>query len=99
LIAAPFRQWYEAHYGQTLSRRRQTKAGAEKEEEKKKSRSVEKKQAARVAATGKLRLLWRSSSRLVVCTPSSPRDPARVVDAMDTFWRVRVGFYQRAIRK
>ena len=87
--AAPFRQWYEAHYGQTLGRRRQTKAGAEKEEEKKKSRSVETKQAARVAATGKVeialekqfeagRLYALVSSRpgqSGICSPSASRNP------------------------
>lgn len=55
--AAPFRQWYEAHYGQALGRRRQ-RAQAAKEgketEEVKKSSSVEKKQAARFAARGKV---------------------------------------------
>ncbi|KAH7321014.1 ribosomal protein S8e/ribosomal biogenesis NSA2 [Stachybotrys elegans] len=55
--AAPFRQWYEAHYGQSIGRRRQ-KAQAAKEgkdaEEEKKSKSVEKKQAARYAAEGKV---------------------------------------------
>ncbi|TQS32461.1 hypothetical protein Golomagni_07217, partial [Golovinomyces magnicellulatus] len=55
--ATPFRQWYEAHYGQPLGRRRQ-KAQALKEgtavEEAKKSKSVEKKQAVRYAAHGKV---------------------------------------------
>ncbi|KAH7367182.1 40S ribosomal protein S8-B [Plectosphaerella cucumerina] len=53
--AAPFRQWYEAHYGQPIGRRRQQKAaGGKTEEETKKSNSVEKKQAARFAAQGKV---------------------------------------------
>ncbi|KAK0674576.1 ribosomal protein S8e/ribosomal biogenesis NSA2 [Cercophora samala] len=51
--AAPFRQWYEAHYGQPLGRRRQQKQG-QVVEEVKKSKSVEKKQAARFAAGGKV---------------------------------------------
>ena len=51
--AAPFRQWYEAHYGQPLGRRRQ-KAQGLKEDEAKKSKSVEKKQAQRFAAQGKV---------------------------------------------
>ncbi len=51
--AAPFRQWYEAHYGQPLGRRRQKAQGIQ-EEEVKKSKSVEKKQAERFAATGKV---------------------------------------------
>ncbi|TQV98007.1 hypothetical protein V2A60_006293 [Cordyceps javanica] len=51
--AAPFRQWYEAHYGQPIGRRRQ-KAQGIKEEEVKRSKSVEKKQAERYAAQGKV---------------------------------------------
>jgi len=51
--AAPFRQWYEAHYGQALGRRRQQKQGTAVEEVKK-SKSVEKKQAARFAEGGKV---------------------------------------------
>ena len=50
--AAPFRQWYEAHYGQPIGRRRQQKQGKE-EEAVKKSHAVEKKQAARFAEKGK----------------------------------------------
>lgn len=56
--AAPFRQWYEAHYGQPLGRRRQraqaAKEGKKDTEEVKRSKSVEKKQAARFAARGKV---------------------------------------------
>ncbi|KEY66979.1 hypothetical protein S7711_05099 [Stachybotrys chartarum IBT 7711] len=52
--AAPFRQWYEAHYGQGIGRRRQKAQGAKEVEEVKKSNSVEKKQAARFAAHGKV---------------------------------------------
>ncbi|KAJ4424209.1 ribosomal protein S8A [Gnomoniopsis sp. IMI 355080] len=51
--AAPFRQWYEAHYGQPLGRRRQQKQG-QAVEEVKKSKSVEKKQAQRFEKHGKV---------------------------------------------
>ncbi|KAK5660964.1 hypothetical protein OQA88_12339 [Cercophora sp. LCS_1] len=51
--AAPFRQWYEDHYGQLLGRRRQQKQG-QTVEETKKSKSVQEKQAARFAASGKV---------------------------------------------
>ncbi|ATY59150.1 40S ribosomal protein S8 [Cordyceps militaris CM01] len=51
--AAPFRQWYEAHYGQPIGRRRQ-KAQGITEDEVKRSKSVEKKQAERYAAGGKV---------------------------------------------
>lgn len=53
-----FRQWYEAHYGQPLGRRRQQKVaaaqGKEAEEPAKKSKAVEKKQAERFAKHGKV---------------------------------------------
>jgi len=98
--AAPFRQWYEAHYGQTLGRRRQTKAGAEKEEEKKKSRSVEKKQAARVAATGKVEISLEKqfeAGRLYALVSSRPGQSGRcdgyILEGEE------LAFYQRAIRK
>lgn len=51
--ATPFRQWYESHYGQPIGRRRQKAQGIEIEENKV-SKSVEKKQAARFAAAGKV---------------------------------------------
>lgn len=53
--AAPFRQWYEAHYGQGIGRKRQrAQQGGAKDEEEKKSKAVEKKQAERYAARGKV---------------------------------------------
>jgi len=57
--AAPFRQWYEAHYGASLGRRRQAKLAKEGKEvetmeEKKKSKSVETKQGARMTKQGKV---------------------------------------------
>lgn len=45
--ATPFRQWYEAHYGEVLGKKRATEAAAATET--KKSNSVLKKQAARKA--------------------------------------------------
>ena len=55
--AAPFRQWYEAHYGQSIGRRRQKAQAAKEgkdEADEKKSKAVEKKQAARFSAQGKV---------------------------------------------
>ncbi|KAH8177925.1 ribosomal protein s8e domain-containing protein [Sarocladium implicatum] len=52
--AAPFRQWYEAHYGQGIGRKRQRAGGKATEEEVKKSKAVEKKQSERFAARGKV---------------------------------------------
>ncbi|OCK80842.1 40S ribosomal protein S8e [Lepidopterella palustris CBS 459.81] len=97
--ATPFRQWYEAHYGQTLGRRRQAK-GAEKEEDKKKSKSIEKKHAARVAATGKVEpALERQfeAGRLYAVVASRPGQSGRcdgyILEGEE------LAFYSRAIRK
>lgn len=96
--AAPFRQWYEAHYGQTLGRRRQQK-GAETTEEKK-SKSVEKKQASRASATGKVeQALERQfeAGRLYALISSRPGQSGRcdgyILEGEE------LAFYQRAIRK
>ncbi|KAF2262333.1 40S ribosomal protein-like protein S8 [Lojkania enalia] len=97
--AAPFRQWYEAHYGQSLGRRRQAK-GAEKEEEKKKSKSVEKKQAARIQASGKIEAALDKqfeAGRLYAVVSSRPGQSGRcdgyVLEGEE------LGFYQRLLRK
>lgn len=96
--AAPFRQWYEAHYGQNLGRRRQQK-GAEATEEKK-SKSVEKKQAGRVTASGKVeQALERQfeAGRLYALISSRPGQSGRcdgyILEGEE------LAFYQRAIRK
>ncbi|KAK1818820.1 ribosomal protein S8A [Friedmanniomyces endolithicus] len=78
--AAPFRQWYEAHYGQALGRRRQKKEGAEAEEVKK-SKSVEKKQAERMKEAGKVEApLERQfeAGRLYAVVASRPGQSGRV---------------------
>ena len=96
--AAPFRQWFEAHYGQSLGRRRQLKK--EDETEAKKSKSVEKKQAARVAGTSKVDpALERQfeAGRLYAVVASRPGQSGRcdgyVLEGDE------LAFYQRAIRK
>ena len=96
--AAPFRQWFEAHYGQSLGRRRQQKK--EDEAEVKKSKSIEKKQAARVAATAKVDpALERQfeAGRLYAVVASRPGQSGRcdgyVLEGEE------LAFYQRAIRK
>ncbi|KAL9620661.1 MAG: hypothetical protein Q9160_004797 [Pyrenula sp. 1 TL-2023] len=97
--AAPFRQWYEAHYGQALGRRRQQK-GAEKDEDKKKSKSVEKKQSERLSEMGKVEVgLERQfeAGRLYAVVSSRPGQSGRcdgyVLEGEE------LAFYQRAIRK
>jgi small subunit ribosomal protein S8e len=97
--AAPFRQWYEAHYGVNLGRRRQVK-GAEKEEEKKKSKSVEKKQATRIAAAGKVESALEKqfeAGRLFAVVSSRPGQSGRVDGYV--LEGEELAFYSRAIRK
>jgi len=97
--AAPFRQWYESHYGQTLGRRRQQKAGETTEIEKK-SKSVEKKHATRFATNGKVDpALERQfeAGRLYAVIASRPGQSGRcdgyILEGEE------LAFYQRAIRK
>ncbi len=97
--AAPFRQWYEAHYGQNLGRRRQQKSATEGAEEKK-SKSIEKKQAARHAAQGKVDpALERQfeAGRLYAVVASRPGQSGRVDGYV--LEGEELAFYQRAIRK
>ena len=105
--AAPFRQWYEAHYGATVGRRRQARGGAggqqggaAAEEEKKKSKSIEKKQAARLQEMGKVETALErqfEAGRLYAVVSSRPGQSGRcdgyVLEGEE------LAFYQRAIRK
>lgn len=99
--AAPFRQWYEAHYGQSLGRRRQQpSATTEGAEEKKKSKSVEKKLATRYSAQGKVDpALERQfeAGRLYAIVASRPGQSGRVDGYI--LEGEELAFYQRAIRK
>ncbi|KAL4963807.1 40S ribosomal protein S8e [Aspergillus stella-maris] len=95
--AAPFRQWYEAHYGQPIGRRRQQKTEATEE---KKSNSVEKKQAARFAESGKVESAIErqfESGRLYAVIASRPGQSGRVDGYI--LEGDELAFYQRAIRK
>ncbi|KAJ5861047.1 uncharacterized protein N7529_008357 [Penicillium soppii] len=95
--AAPFRQWYEAHYGQPIGRRRQQKT---EEEEVKKSSSVTKKQAARFAEFGKAEgAIERQfeSGRLFAVVASRPGQSGRVDGYI--LEGEELAFYQKAIRK
>lgn len=96
--AAPFRQWYEAHYGQPIGRRRQQQKGETAEE--KKSKSVTKKQAARFAAQGKVESAIErqfESGRLFAVVASRPGQSGRVDGYI--LEGEELAFYQRAIRK
>ncbi|KAI9931764.1 hypothetical protein MW887_010343 [Aspergillus wentii] len=95
--AAPFRQWYEAHYGQPIGRRRQQKTDAPEE---KKSNSVVKKQAARFADHGKVEgSIERQfeSGRLYAVIASRPGQSGRVDGYI--LEGDELAFYQKAIRK
>lgn len=98
--AAPFRQWYEAHYGQTLGRRRQQKAGQETVETEKKSKKLERKQAARFQASGKLESAFEKqfeAGRLLAVVSSRPGQSGRVDGYV--LEGEELAFYQRATRK
>ncbi len=97
--AAPFRQWYEAHYGQTIGRRRQKAQGKETEEVKK-SKAVEKKQAARYAAHGKVEGAVEKqfeAGRLYAVVSSRPGQSGRcdgyILEGEE------LAFYQRKLHK
>ncbi|KAF1963056.1 40S ribosomal protein S8-B [Byssothecium circinans] len=97
--AAPFRQWYEAHYGATLGRKKQVK-GAEKEEDKKKSNSVAKKQADRLKASGKVENAIEKqfeAGRLFAVVASRPGQSGRVDGYI--LEGEELSFYQRLLRK
>ncbi|PWY95550.1 hypothetical protein BO94DRAFT_552442 [Aspergillus sclerotioniger CBS 115572] len=94
--AAPFRQWYEAHYGQPIGRRRQQKTETTEE---KKSNSVVKKQAARFADHGKVESAVErqfESGRLYAVVSSRPGQSGRVDGYI--LEGEELAFYQRAIR-
>ena len=95
--ATPFRQWYEAHYGQPLGRRRQAKA---EEEIVKTSKSVESKQHDRFVASGKAEAALErqfEAGRLYALIASRPGQSGRcdgyILEGEE------LAFYQRAIRK
>lgn len=95
--AAPFRQWFEAHYGQPIGRRRQQKTD---QPEEKKSNSVTKKQADRFADSGKVESAIErqfESGRLYAAIASRPGQSGRVDGYI--LEGDELAFYQRAIRK
>ncbi|KIX05545.1 40S ribosomal protein S8-B [Rhinocladiella mackenziei CBS 650.93] len=97
--AAPFRTWYEAHYGTTLGRRRQQK-GADAGEEKKVSKSVQTKREERLRKSGKVEpALERQfeAGRLYAVVSSRPGQSGRVDGYI--LEGDELAFYQRAIRK
>lgn len=95
--AAPFRQWYEAHYGLTIGKRRGAKAEAT--ETATKSKSVERKLAAR-QKTAKVDSHIESqfgAGRLLACISSRPGQSGRVDGYI--LEGEELQFYQRALKK
>ncbi|EDO19562.1 hypothetical protein Kpol_1018p95 [Vanderwaltozyma polyspora DSM 70294] len=76
--ATPFKQWYEAHYGQTLGKKKNVKGSAE-EETINKSKNAERKWASR-AASAKTEQAVESqfgAGRLYACISSRPGQSGR----------------------
>ncbi|MCJ1309097.1 hypothetical protein MMC25_002752 [Agyrium rufum] len=99
--AAPFRQWYEAHYGTQLGRRRQAKqTGEAAKEDEKKSKSVVKKQGERLQVQGKVEAALErqfEAGRLYAVIASRPGQSGRVDGYV--LEGEELAFYQRAIRR
>lgn len=97
--AAPFRTWYEAHYGTTIGRKRQGQKG-EAVEDKKVSKSVTTKREERLKKSGKIEnALERQfeAGRLFAVISSRPGQSGRVDGYI--LEGDELAFYQRAIRK
>ncbi|KAK5944365.1 ribosomal protein S8A [Knufia obscura] len=97
--AAPFRTWYEAHYGTALGRRRQQKE-QQADAEKKVSKSVQHKHEERVKQMGKVEAALErqfEAGRLYAVVSSRPGQSGRcdgyVLEGEE------LAFYQRQIRK
>merc|ERR1711981_819290 len=95
--AAPFRQWYEAHYGANLGRKRQAKK--DEPEKEKVSKSVEKKHALRQKSGKVENALERQfeAGRLYAVMTSRPGQSGRADGYI--LEGEELAFYQRAIRK
>lgn len=100
--ATPFRQWYEAHYGVALGRKRQKQqtTGTQEAEAKAKSKSVEKKQSARATQQGKVDIVLErqfEAGRLYAVVASRPGQSGRcdgyILEGEE------LAFYQRVMKK
>jgi len=97
--AAPFRTWYEGHYGVPLGRRRQQKQG-QVEEEKPRSKAVQEKHEKRAKEQGKVDTALErqfEAGRLYAVVSSRPGQSGRVDGYV--LEGDELAFYQRAIRK
>lgn len=100
--AAPFRTWYEAHYGTTIGRKRQTggQKAAVEEAEKKHSNSVKAKHEERLKKMGKVDVALErqfEAGRLYAVVSSRPGQSGRcdgyILEGEE------LAFYQRQIRR
>ncbi len=97
--AAPFRTWYEAHYGSNIGRRRQ-QGGAAAEADKKVSKSVQEKREERLKASGKIDTALEKqfeAGRLFAIVSSRPGQSGRVDGYI--LEGDELAFYQRNMRK
>lgn len=97
--AAPFRTWYEAHYGTTIGRKRQGQKG-EAVEDKKVSNSVTTKREERLKKSGKIETALErqfEAGRLFAVISSRPGQSGRVDGYI--LEGDELAFYQKAIRK
>lgn len=97
--AAPFRTWYEAHYGTSIGRKRQQAKG-EAVEDKKVSNGVTKKREERVKKMGKIDTALErqfEAGRLYAVVSSRPGQSGRVDGYI--LEGDELAFYQRATRK
>ncbi|EWC47657.1 40S ribosomal protein S8-B [Drechslerella stenobrocha 248] len=97
--AAPFRQWYEAHYGVAVSKKKGAAAKTTEEEKVPKSKSVERKLAIR-QKTGKVENALEAqfaAGRLYACVSSRPGQSGRVDGYI--LEGEELAFYQRQLRK
>ena len=106
--AAPFRTWYEAHYGTNIGRRRQQQtkaagegaAAAESGASVKASKSVQAKREERLHKAGKIETALErqfEAGRLYAVVSSRPGQSGRVDGYI--LEGDELAFYQRAIRK
>lgn len=97
--AAPFRTWYEAHYGANIGRRRQ-QGGAAAEADKKVSKSVQAKREERLKTSGKIETALErqfEAGRLYAIVSSRPGQSGRVDGYI--LEGDELAFYQRNMRK
>ena len=97
--AAPFRTWYEAHYGTNIGRRRQQQ-GASATEPAKVSKSVQAKREDRLKVSGKIETALErqfEAGRLYAVVSSRPGQSGRVDGYI--LEGDELAFYQRNMRK